>query len=356
MSHAVGRLAVEGWSPRDLPQAQRLLGEGLRALPRSVEYLVGPGGYVTLYAPVSDFESGWGSSERLPESLEKIAHACAKELVSGLSAAERAKARYFSFGLDIRDDSPAVEKHAELVVVTDLRTGKLSLLTGKTYPTDDQARTLIRAADWRSHLWTPPNGDRVIVLGCHDFNVYSNRAMTNAAKDKDGERFKEIQKARALFEAFGPTHVLHHPHGTDLASTWRVAYSGVKALHPRLEQAVSGIGHPRFKSRENDDTEVVLAATQTPACASVDVVVRGNAGPTLRQADAIPRSLDTAVSPEEKTREDAKAQAGYERGMAEWRHFEKHGVPTRKGARTTKPAPPPKPHRGIKTTAKNPCP
>lgn len=170
--HAAGRLVVEGWSPRDLAQAQRLLTDGLRALPRPVEYLVGPGGFVTLYAPVADFESGWGSSERLPESFEKLAKACAAELSDSVPDVARRKAHYFTFGLDIRDDSPAVEKHAELVVVVDLRTSKMVLLTGKTYPTDDQARTLIRAADWRSHLWTPPNGDRVIVLGCHDFNIY----------------------------------------------------------------------------------------------------------------------------------------------------------------------------------------
>lgn len=352
----IGRLAVEGWSPRSVEQARELLIDGLRRLPVRVEYLVAPGGYVNLLKDLGEIGAGWHSLEKSLEHFRADAARVCKQVTSRLPASMRDMARYFSFGLDVRDVHLKGVKHAELVAVADLQSGEMLLLTGKTYPTACQEKTLVREAEWESHLWLAPNGDRVLVLGCHDLNVYNNRALSNASKDRSGCRYKTISDGRAAFKKFKPTHILHHPHATDIANTWRGAWSGVMEIHPKLEQGVSGIGHPTLRSREPDDIEVVLAATQTPRCTSADVVVQGNAKSFGRQSDAVPEDLNTAISVADAKRQRDKDMATYERGLAEWKYYEKYGKQLKLGARKTKPSPPGGPHQGIRATPENTCP
>lgn len=340
-----------------MSQGQDMLTTGIRALPQPVEYLVAPGGYLTVLDPiVGRLPSGWASKPEALDQFRPIVTRVVRELASAVPKSLRDMARYFSLGIDVRDTDPHGWNHAELVAVVELSTGDLLLLTAKTYPTEDQTRTLIRAVDWETHLWRPGNGDRVLVLGCHDLNVYNNRALTNAAKDREGFKFRALSEGREVFLRFDPTHILHHPHATDIANTWRGAWAGVKALHPKLKQGVSGIGHPLLMSRENDDIEVVLAATEVPQCSSLDVIVVGNATSRGRQADVIPAGLDRKIRSSEMEEEERKELALYKKGVEEYLFFAKEGKKLHPRARTTMPAPPSKAHKRAKATTSNSCP
>ncbi|MCC6752077.1 MAG: GNAT family N-acetyltransferase [Deltaproteobacteria bacterium] len=350
----IGRLVVEGWSARSVEQGAAWLRAALEGLPVGVTYLVAPGGFLTVSASLRGVPAGWASRVGEIGRFRQIAEGVVEDL---LRAAPRGQARFFSFGLDVRD--PNSPEHVELVVVADLDSRRIAHLTAKTYPTADQENTLVREVDWRAHLWEPGNGDRVLVLGCHDLNVFNNRGLKAAAKGGSGAaRHRTLVDGREVFVGFDPTHVLHHPHGTDVAGTWRVAWSGASQLLPHLVQGVSGIAHPRFRGRPNDDLAVVLAATQVPPCASVDLVVLGNDRAVGQQADAIPLDLDAPADPRETARLKEQAQATYERGMREWRHYERTGERLHPRARTTKPQRPSvrSARKGLKATPKNSCP
>jgi hypothetical protein len=279
--HPIGRLLVDGWSPRSTAEAARMLYNGLTALPEPVRYFVAPGGFVTkLIWPGTDYDL---IDEAPEEFFKNDAQIIVEEVVADLPrGAHRSSAAYFSFGIDFRTRDGG--KYAELVAVVDLATRRLVRLTGKSYPTQDEMKLLLRVANFESHLFEPGNGDVVLVLGCHDLNLFNARG---AASAKDA-KLPLIKEAHRVFP--GATVVLHHPHYTDIANTWVAGWRGIKKALPTLEAGASGIARPCLGTRANDSLEVIAEATQLYPCTSIDVVVWGHSEPdlTLRQFEAAP--------------------------------------------------------------------
>ena len=66
---------------------------------------------------------------------------------------------------------------AELVSVIDTEAGKVIHWTGKSYPVSGmEERTLVQAP-LKSHR-LEFGGKRMLILGCHDLNLFSQRART----------------------------------------------------------------------------------------------------------------------------------------------------------------------------------
>ncbi len=113
--------------------------------------------------------------------------------------------------------------HAEIVATVDLRSGR-RLLTGKSYPSLQQEKTLIRCIDLDSHFQNI-GGYRVAVFGCHDLMIYSPRSV---ASTKKPARKKVQTRYRALAKSFAPQLLLHHPHTVDTPVTWRQSWNAAE--------------------------------------------------------------------------------------------------------------------------------
>jgi hypothetical protein len=121
-----------------------------------------------------------------------------------------------------------------------VQTGDVVRWTGKSYPTGDQETKLIQVADLSSHCLKVA-GERVLVLGCHDLNMFSQRAYTN--QSADGVRRRRCDAMHALVSRFRPTVVLQHPHSTDSPNIWRMPWACLVRDYPSVRRYASGVGY-----------------------------------------------------------------------------------------------------------------
>lgn len=130
--------------------------------------------------------------------------------------------------------------HVELIAMLDLTKKHLKLhWTGKFYPTPKQATRLIRNKDLDSHF-LKICGFRVLLLGCHDLNVFSPRSISNA----EGERLTIIKDFRNRCHQFQPELILHHPHSTDSFRIWLLPFTNIQRLFgEHIQYASSGAYH-----------------------------------------------------------------------------------------------------------------
>jgi hypothetical protein len=161
------------------------------------------------------------------------------------------------------------DDHAELVYVADLRSGALHF-TGKSYPTPNQARGLLRIADLETHF-TDLNGQSALVLGCHDLTIFNPRSDAKAK----GWR-ADVKKAFQTIASYRkPAIVLHHPHTAVQRMTWLLAW---KELLRELPSVKSHLGKGCYSLRDprngqnRDALEAVLDSTKSPDV--LDIVVQ----------------------------------------------------------------------------------
>lgn len=159
--------------------------------PGKAMFAVTPGGFVVTPFPVRwKGARGWasrpGDFQALVEDAEK---AVGEVLTPRVLDAARGRAAYLTLGVDLNDrngkrkmDRKSRGTHAELVAIVDLECGKPVRWTGKSYPVDWQERTLVQESKLESHLIECGN-ERVLVLGCHDLNMFGARAWPTCAPE-----------------------------------------------------------------------------------------------------------------------------------------------------------------------------
>jgi len=84
-------------------------------------------------------------------------------------------------------------------------------------------------------------GERVLILGCHDLNMFSARAIAN--QRPDGARRQRCDLMAGLVRHFKPTVVLQHPHSTDTPNIWRMPWACLARDYPSVRCYASGIGY-----------------------------------------------------------------------------------------------------------------
>jgi hypothetical protein len=183
---------------------------------------------------------GWNTR---PEDMRWLERYAEELLLPLLKRLPPSHARYLTLGTDL--DSPGTSTTAELVGLYDLKEKRFLHWTGKSYPVGTQETVLARQPDFTTHLLHLQD-ERLVLLGCHDLNLLSNRAE-KAAQRGTGQkiRLQTIHEFRRLLREFRPTLILHHPHGTDSHFIWGVAYSNVREMFPDTSYA-SGIGYYRW--------------------------------------------------------------------------------------------------------------
>ena len=190
-----------------------------------VLFTVTPGGFIQAPMPNDYDHQGLRSWESRPEDFQRLVPFAKKALCQVVDEDIRTKlrqrSRFLTVGVDlVRDGQSKVgggnHTRAELVAVVDLDESESVRWTGKSYPVPRQEeRVLVQETHLESHLLSVA-GHRVLVLGCHDLNVFNGRARAKA----ENARRERREKMENLARRFKPTMVLHHPHQTDQPSTW----------------------------------------------------------------------------------------------------------------------------------------
>jgi hypothetical protein len=233
----------------------RLWPDGLRA-----KFVVTPGGFVQAGWPPSwRGRAGWGSRgvDLQPLLLE------AEELLRGVVTprvlrAARGKTDVLTIGVDVLSEGHA--EHAELVAIFNVEKQALVRWTGKSYPTAGQEHTLVHVVDLDSHLLEIA-GERALILGCQDLNMYSPRGRAN--QSPTGPRRARCDEMKRCVARFRPTVVLQHPHSTDTPNIWRTPWLSLVREVPSATAWASGIEYFNWNGRPRAGLTDVLERTRS---------------------------------------------------------------------------------------------
>ena len=168
----------------------------------------------------------------------------------------RTIADFFFVGID-GYNSGNDNQRVELIAVYDLKNETIIRWTGKFYPTEGQKRTLIKVNDLNSHF-IELNNQKVLILGCHDLNVYHPRGQ--AVATPDGFRRLLADKFKRKCKKFSPEVVLQHPHKTDSPRIWLQSWKALESHLPSVAHYASGV---YFANYMNDTSENIPRATIT---------------------------------------------------------------------------------------------
>jgi hypothetical protein len=152
------------------------------------------------------------------------------------------KVEAIAFGVDLLPDV-VTRATAELAVVYDL-TRRVWHVTGKSFPRGDQRR-VVRVTDLSSHFMKVA-GERTLVLGCHDLNIFSPRGRSR--QRPNGPLADVRRQMDQEVRRYAPTVALQLPHGTDTPRTWIPAWKAL-AARTNLRAWASGIAFYRVGGR-----------------------------------------------------------------------------------------------------------
>ena len=255
---------------------------------------VTPGGFIRARLP-RDYcgARGWDSKKSDLAKLIPHAEAAVDAVVAGdVLRRARKRARFLTIGVDLnverhkedrirdahtcRPSCPPACTHAELVAVLDTASGEIVRWTGKSHPVGSQQHTLVHITDLGSHF-LDIGSERLLVLGCHDLHLFSNRGRRS--KSGPTRKEKRRKRMRKLADEFKPTMILHHPHTTYSPNVWSSAWGAARPILPTAQIWASGIafcGNPKPRRcwQHHQTLEATLAATASEQGVS-DVVIDG---------------------------------------------------------------------------------
>jgi hypothetical protein len=197
------------------------------------------------------------------EHYGKIIEIAERQAMHFLAARHLAEAlasacHYLTLGVDVRDIDATCETHAELVGVYDTKQRIFVRWTGKSYPVQFQVASLMYCRDLKSHFMVL-DGLRVMVLGCHDLNIFSNRSRRSSRCGT--YKATVMEEMDRLVQKHKPEVVLHHPHYTDSPRVWQVAWAGVRGFVPTCHTYSSGIFYGNRGKKCRGQLKDVLSAT-----------------------------------------------------------------------------------------------
>ena len=257
------RIAVNGWTYRDChtdnaSDAHDMLVEAFGSWPyKMAKFTVTPGGFIQARLSKDCPESsGWDSKASDFEALKPVAYSIVdKVLTRALLSKAKKRTQFLSLGVDLSSykdyrGKPKIDIHAELVAIVDVRSKNVRpenvYWTGKSYPVAWQEHKLVHAP-LESHKFIF-GGEKVLVLGCHDLNMFSNRSYKK--QKRGGKRRHITNRMRKMALSFSPTVVLHHPHTTYSPRIWQTAWAGVREHVPTANTGASGIAFCGKKNQE----------------------------------------------------------------------------------------------------------
>ncbi len=240
---SIARVFFEGEWQGDPEEARALLNAVCKALAsrNRLDFLILSGGFLCL--PWPDSVKRWSVEDpvnppvKIVDQLLAYGEANFMSLLEGATGRRlRQVTRYLTMGVDMFFFmGSAWDPHAELTFAMDMDKGKV-WRTGKSYPNTRQQHGLVRVADLRSH-YIDAGGRKIMLLGCHDLNMFSPRSAHNAR----GWRAETIAEFRRLAAEEKPDLLIWHPHKSDTPRTWLAGLCGLKRVLPGIGYAGSGI-------------------------------------------------------------------------------------------------------------------
>ena len=209
---------------------------------RTYEFILTPGGFLTFDFPDKlQYDLDIAKAEKQSvSSLQKEANSVIVAFFESLNPKIFKKLKetsdYFTIGID--GFNPTNYQHIELVAVYDLDKEKVISWTGKFYPTEGQKKVLIKINDLNTHF-IELNNQRVVILGCHDLNVFSPRGQATA--NPNGWKKQLADRFKTQCKKFKPEIILQHPHTTDTPNIWNLAWRTVEKELPSVKHFASGI-------------------------------------------------------------------------------------------------------------------
>lgn len=257
------------WNSEKVDARMTMLQSACKKLINHVDVIQTAGGYITLYL---DFKGCPTGEDSTPKDFYRIT--AEAEDVLRLSIAKvadncKSKADFVTLGVDVIDENDT-EAHAELVATYDFNEKRFLHWTGKTYPLASQAKTLLYCMDLESHL-QEISGYKVVVLGCHDLNMFSPRTRANV--NQTSYKGRTIKKFNNLASKYAPYAVLQHPHFTDSPRIWTTGWTGVRRFLPTVNVYSSGIHYENMNGdpvREQNIGKVLNNLKRGPV---VDIIV-----------------------------------------------------------------------------------
>ncbi len=169
----IARLVTREFYPSEQSVAEACAGASGRLGEYRADILVTPGGFLHTEAPAfcSRIPCGWQSK---PNDLARITDWSTEHVrkvskhISRLSGGPRV----VTIGLDLTASPRNNFFEAELVAVYDLAEKAVIAWTGKSYPTTYQEESLFQVKDIETHF-VRIGSQRILVLGCHDLNIFS---------------------------------------------------------------------------------------------------------------------------------------------------------------------------------------
>lgn len=224
-----------------------------------------PGGFIWCRTSFDNIHTGKSSEKAGFEGvITKIRPTVEQFLTGELKEMLRKKTNNLTLGIDVFDLSADKNqgKHAELVGTFNTIEDRFTGWTGKSSPVQDQTSTLLYCIDHDSHFQRIDGVD-VLVLGCHDLNIFSPRSRESIKPTTyKGKLISEMQRR---CDEIKPVVLLQHPHSTDSSRIWSVAWSGVKRFIPSIQIYSGAVHYANFKGgAPREPLEKVLASTASP--------------------------------------------------------------------------------------------
>jgi hypothetical protein len=270
-SASLGRLVIDGPWSGNVFLARKLLNDVAQKWPSGLglECLATCGAFIVFPWPDSlplQADNRF-PDDRAIEELQRLGRFAVEQLLSdGLRKRLAKGADYLTVGVDTKKakisstDNHIPQPHAEMVFVVNLHNGEVHF-TGKSYPTPNQTRGLLRIQHLESHFLTIC-GKETMVLGCHDLTMFNPRSDATAT----GWRAEVKEKFKAIAHRRKPVQVLHHPHTTVKRMTWQHAWYGLLKEIPTV-QSYLGTGCYSCRDSRNgfkrDSLESVLTSTRS---------------------------------------------------------------------------------------------
>jgi len=258
---AIARVIIAGPWPGDVARARDILdtvAERWGSNPPT-EFLQTPGAFIRFrwpekYPPVGNV------TYPNPEAVEALRSAAERDIDAALPLQIRTRlaehAKYLTFGADSNNELYQIE----FVCIINLSTNE-RVWTGKSYPNSEQEQQLIRNPNLESHF-PIVNGRRVLVLGCHDLQIFNNR-WDSRKELLSPWRIETRSEMNRLSDIHQPCLVLHHPHSTDSCGTWRMGWSGLLEKIGSVKNfASNGLYYHDGKPCRNSLQEILKASKQ----------------------------------------------------------------------------------------------
>lgn len=251
---------------------------------QSVECIITCGGFLRLNMPQEILDRETKNSElQLFQQLAKLTRQkCEELLYPELRTRLATFTSYITLGVDFGDVSPKKwnkRPHCELVAIVNLESMHIEI-TGKSYPTSEQQRTLILCDNPSSHIMDLPWG-KTLVLGCHDLTAFNRRSDATA---RNPMRLELKREMKHLLNSEKPTHVFQHPHITVKKKSWQDPIGVMKAQRPPVRFMSAGRYEPKnHLERQKHPLDAVLR--QTHFMPTLDFIVHTDVGVLVRATD-----------------------------------------------------------------------